>query len=116
RERAPVIVFRSIVKTRLLEAGRPRGSRGVVILLALLALAVGGLATAAAAAEQPSAAKPSAAPQDSTERVQVEGFRSARWGMTEAQVKAAIQKDFNIPVDKAQVEENPSERTSVPSV
>jgi len=115
-----VIVFRSIVTTRLLEAGRPRGSRGIVILLALLALAVARPATVAAAAEQPSATKPSAAAQhaepDTTERVQVEGFRSARWGMTEAQVKAAIQKDFNIPVDKEQVEENPSERTSVLSV
>ena len=36
--------------------------------------------------------------------MQVEGFRSARWGMTEAQVKTAIQKDFNIPVDKEQAE------------
>src|SRR5207244_4722112 len=76
--------------------------------------------TAAAAAEPPSPTRPSPgahqAEPDTTERVQVEGFRSARWGMTEVQVKAAIQKDFNIPVDKEQVEENPSERTSVLSV
>ena len=89
------------------------------VLLALLALTVAQPAQAAAP-EQPSAAsKPAAAQQpeqDSTEHVQVEGFRSARWGMTEAQVKAAIQKDFNIPVDKERAEENPSERTSVLSV
>lgn len=36
--------------------------------------------------------------------------------MTDAQVKAAIHKDFNIPADKAQTEENPSERTTVLSV
>ena len=36
--------------------------------------------------------------------------------MTEAQVKAAIHKDFNIPVEKEQTEENPSERTTVLSV
>ena len=89
------------------------------VLLALLALTVAQPAQAAAP-EQPSAAsKPAAAQQpeqDSTEHVQVEGFRSARWGMTEAQVKAAIQKDFNIPVDKEQAEENPSERTTVVSI
>jgi hypothetical protein len=103
-----VTVFRSTVKS------------GVLVLLALLALADARPATAAAAAEQPSATKPPAAAQrpdqDTTERAQVEGFRTARWGMTEAQVKAAIQKDFNISVDKEQVEENPSERTSVLSV
>jgi len=89
------------------------------VLLALLALAVAQLAIAAGPEQPPAASKPAAAQQpeqDSTEPVQVEGFRSARWGMTEAQVKAAIQKDFNIPVDKERAEENPSERTSVLSV
>lgn len=33
--------------------------------------------------------------------------------MTEAQVKTAIQKDFNIPPDKVREEENRSERTTV---
>jgi hypothetical protein len=93
---------------------------GVLIVLTLLGLAFASPAAAAAGPDQPPAAKPGAAPPpaepDTTEHVQVEGFRSARWGMTEAQVKAAIQKDFNIPVDKDQAEENPSERTTVLSV
>jgi hypothetical protein len=88
-----------------------------LILLGLLALACWRPATAVAAPEQPSAAQPPGAAQppaqDTTEHVQVEGFRSARWGMTEAQVKAAIHKDFNIPAEKQQTEENPSERTTV---
>jgi len=33
--------------------------------------------------------------------------------MTDAQVKAAIKKDFNIPPEKVLTEENPSERTTV---
>jgi len=118
-----VTAFRSTVTTRQLGRRGTSGFRAashVLILLALLALAVGWLATAVAAAEQPSTTRQSAAAQqpeqDTTERVQVEGFRTARWGMTEAQVKAAIQKDFNIPVDKEQSEENPSERTTVLSV
>ena len=89
--------------------------RRVLALVSLLALAA---ATAVAAPEQPTPAKPPAAgqDQDSAEHAQVEGFRSAHWGMTEAQVKAAIQKDFNIPADKEQAEEDLSERTTVLSI
>ena len=115
-------VFCSTEMARPLGAGAARGSRAAsyaVILLSLLALAFARPA-AAAGTEPPSATRQSAAAQqpeqDTTERVQVEGFRSARWGMTEAQVKAAIQKDFNVPVDKEQAEENPSERTTVVSI
>ena len=114
-------VFCSTEMARPLGAGATRGSRGAsyaLILLSLLALAFA-LPATAAGTEPPSATRQSAAQQpeqDTTERVQVEGFRSARWGMTEAQVKAAIQKDFNVPVDKEQDEENPSERTTVVSI
>jgi hypothetical protein len=117
-----VTAFRSTAMTRQLGMrgrNRSRAASLVLILLALLALGVAPPATAVAAAEQPATRQSAAAQQpeqDTTERVQVEGFRSARWGMTEAQVKAAIQKDFNIPVDKEQIEENSSERTTVLSV
>ncbi len=114
--------FCSTEMVRPLGAGATRGSRAAsytLILLSLLALAFARSATAAGT-EQPSATRQSAAAQQTdqatTERVQVEGFRSTRWGMTEAQVKAAIQKDFNIALDKEQAEENPSERTTVLSV
>jgi len=114
--------FRSTLMAQQLGTGGARVTaavRGILILLSLLALAVAPAGPAAAAPDQPSAARQPAAAQPSeqdTEHVQVEGFRSAHWGMTEAQVKAAIQKDFNIPVDKEQAEENPSERTTVLSV
>jgi hypothetical protein len=47
------------------------------------------------------------------EHVKVEGFRSARWGMDGAQVKAAILKDFGIPAEKVKTEENAAERTTI---
>lgn len=100
--------------------GRSRTASGVLIVLSGLALGISGPAAALAAPEQPAALQHSAAAQepdsDKTEQVKVEGFRSAHWGMTEAQVKAAIHKDFNIPVEKEKTEENPSERTNVLSV
>jgi hypothetical protein len=66
-------------------------------------------------AEVPANQQPTVQPRipDTAERAAVTGFRSARWGMTEAQVKAAIQKDFNIPPDKVHVGDNLSERTTV---
>jgi hypothetical protein len=50
------------------------------------------------------------------EHANVEGFRSARWGMDAAQVKAAIYKDFGIAAEKVKTEENAAERTAVLSV
>ena len=43
----------------------------------------------------------------------VAGFRSARFGMTEKDVRAAIAKDFNIKADAIRTESNPSEHTQV---
>ncbi|MGH7094892.1 MAG: hypothetical protein ACREFB_15330, partial [Stellaceae bacterium] len=64
------------------------------------------------------AAEPAAstAPAVALPTMQVTGFRDAHWGMTAAEVKAAIRKDFSIPPDKVQAEANASERTSVLSV
>jgi hypothetical protein len=42
----------------------------------------------------------------------VEGFRGARWDMTEAEVKAAIAHDFKMSGDKVKSRKNPEERTS----
>ena len=112
-----------MVMARQLGVGGARMSRtasGVLIMLSVLALGFSPPATAIAAPEQPTAPPQSGAAQppdqDKTEPVKVEGFRSAHWGMTEAQVKAAIHKDFNIPMEKEQAEENSSERTTVLSV
>ena len=56
------------------------------------------------------------AQQPAAEKVEVEGFRSARWGMTEAEVKAAVRKDFSLAADKVKVERHPTERTTVLTV
>lgn len=65
----------------------------------------------------PSAAASSAAsPAAPAERVHVEGFRSAHWGMSEAEVRAAIARDFRIPPDHIKSEENLAERTHVLSI
>lgn len=61
----------------------------------------------AAVAKQPAASAPS-----STREVMVEGFRSARFGMNEAQLRRAILKDFNIQGAAVQRVEDPQERTS----
>jgi hypothetical protein len=44
-------------------------------------------------------------------KAEVTGFRSARFGMNEAEVKAAILKDFNLKGDAVRDQANPGERT-----
>jgi hypothetical protein len=66
----------------------------------------------AAEPEPPASAAPP--PQTSpAQPVHVEGFRSAQWGMTEPQIKAAIAKDFKVAPDKIRNEDNLAERTHV---
>jgi len=87
--------------------------RRCAVMIAVLVLMP---SLARAAGQEPPA---SAAPAPETapaEQVQVAGFRSAQWGMGEPQVKAAIQKDFNIAADKIKSEENLAERTHVLTV
>jgi hypothetical protein len=59
---------------------------------------------------------PAAAAAPAVQPLHVEGFRSAHWGMTEPQVKAAIATDFKIAPDKIKSEENLAERTGVLTV
>jgi len=68
---------------------------------------------ALAADHEPPASAAPAPPAAPTQPEHVEGFRSAQWGMTEAQVKAAIGKDFKIAPEKIKGEENLAERTHV---
>jgi hypothetical protein len=44
---------------------------------------------------------------------QVDGFRSAKFGMTETEVKAAIAKDFSLKGDAVREQPNATERTTV---
>jgi hypothetical protein len=43
----------------------------------------------------------------------ITGFRSARFGMTEAQVRSAIERDFRMRPDEIRSEENKAEQTQV---
>jgi hypothetical protein len=73
-------------------------------------------APAAPEQHQPPEAAAPAPETEPAEHVKVEGFRSARWGMDVAEVRAAIHKDFGIPTEKVKTEENAAERTTVLSV
>jgi hypothetical protein len=105
----------------LLHSVLRRGSRGqpcrAAAAVALgLALGLRAAALPASAAQKPAKPAPQHASQQSqatTAPVRVDGFRSAHWGMTEAEVKEAIRHDFAVPLDKIHVEENPSERTKI---
>jgi hypothetical protein len=74
--------------------------------------------TQASAAKAPAGAAPpaaqSAAPAAAT--FHVEGFRSAKFGMTPDQVKAAIATDFNAPAAAISTSQNPIDGTSAVSV
>jgi hypothetical protein len=89
------------------------GAAVIAVLLLNPAVAVSQPAPPASDQRQPPG--PTATPSESepVEQAKVEGFRSARWGMDAAQVKAAIHKDFGVPADKVKTEENAAERTTV---
>jgi hypothetical protein len=72
------------------------------------------LAASPASAQQTTAPAPaqSATPApEPEEKVEVKGFRSAVWGMTEAQLRDAIKKDFGAA--KVTVEQNPGDLTTL---
>jgi hypothetical protein len=103
--------------------------RSLVAMMAacVLVAGIGGIAAAQPAQKpggktaSPPGAKP-AEPGEGTpppgegETAKVEGFRSANFGGTETQVRAAIRKDFNLANDKITVEEHPVERTTMLAV
>lgn len=70
-------------------------------IVAILAVAAGALATPAAA---------------EAEWAGVDGFRSAKFGMTAEEVKAAIVDDFDVARDAIATGENPVEKTTVIAV
>jgi len=74
------------------------------------ALTAAMLASPAIAQNRPATA--SATPSPAAKQVQVEGFRNARFGMTEAQIRDAIGKDFKLSGDAIQRVEEPTERTT----
>jgi hypothetical protein len=70
---------------------------------------------AAEPAREPGSALP-LAPAAPGEAAKVEGFRSAGFGMTEAQVRQAIRKDFPVAGEKVSSELNQAEKTTVLTV
>jgi hypothetical protein len=76
-------------------------------LAASLAVA---LAMQAGAQTPPANPKPSDTPKATGH---VDGFRTAKWGMTEAEVKSAITSEFKIPAGKLKSEVNLTEKTTV---
>jgi len=91
---------------------------GGTMVAALLLIAAGAAPQPAPAPDQrqPSETAGTSPEAEPIEHVNVEGFRSARWGMDAAQVKAAILKDFGITAEKVKTEENAAERTTILSV
>lgn len=79
----------------------------------ITAMMVAGLVLAmpVGAQNKPTAAT-QATPGQGDKHIQVDGFRSARFGMTEAQLREAIGKDFKLSADNVQRVEEPTERTT----
>jgi hypothetical protein len=92
-----------------------QGSSG--LLIAALLLAFPAMANAQARRE---AAAPPAAPAGAAnvmpQTADVSGFRSAKFGMSENEVRNAIAKDFNIKGDAIRTDTNPSEQTKILSI
>lgn len=88
-----------------------RASQSTAIVLALSFMTAGHVL---AQAKKDAPAAPAGAPNvASTSAAQVEGFRSAKFGMEEVAVKAAIAKDFNVKGADVKEQPNASERTKV---
>jgi hypothetical protein len=88
-----------------------RATQSAAIALALSFMTVGYVS--AQPKKEPPAAPAGAPNVASISTVQVEGFRSARFGMDEAAVKAAIAKDFNVKGEGVKEQPNAGERTKV---
>jgi hypothetical protein len=108
----------------------PRNSKRVTIftLVALFVVACASVSASAQVTQLPPRrpapatvpARPApAAPNEATPApggsvvAEVTGFRSARFGMTEAQVRPAIEKDLKLRPDEIRSEENKAEQTQV---
>ena len=101
---------------------RPKPTRQINILLCSLFLAIAGppspwAQTPPAAPPPPPAAPGPGAPPapkgDPAAETAVEGFRSARFGMTEAQLRAAIKSDFKVADNAIKAATHPVEQTRV---
>ena len=107
---------RAVGSGRTLRASHYRFAFGAAMVAGFLVIPVGAVlqpAPAVSEQRQPPETPGTSPDTESVEHVKVEGFRSARWEMDAAQVKAAILKDFGIPAEKVKTEENAAERTTI---
>lgn len=91
-------------------SGAGAGARALA-LAAALAVAGGGVLSAQPA--PPAGSAPAAPSPTDVKPYQVEGFRSAKFGMDEAAVRRAIQADFNVKESAISKEVNPVDRTTI---
>ena len=84
---------------------------GVVVAAALLASQGPALSQGTKKDQPPPAPPAGASGVMSTSSANVEGFRSAKFGMSEAEVKTAITKDFGVKADAIREQPNAGERT-----
>jgi hypothetical protein len=103
-KRAPIRRFLSVV------------TLGSVAAVWLCAFAQAETATSAAAPSPPAASAQAPAGAGASETVEVKGFRSALFGMSEADVRAAITKDFGVAPDAIRASQNGAEHTRILSV
>ncbi len=80
----------------------------------ILALVLLSILPLGARADSLSAAGPTAAAEPA--KAEVTGFRSAKFGMSEGEVRQAVLKDFGIKADGVKAEVHPVERTRVLTV
>jgi len=96
---------------------RPVGLRSTAIAVAVTAM-VGGPGVPSMAAQSPAAPRERAAPAIliAEEASTIAGFRSATFGMNEADLRKAIAKDFNVKPQDIKAETHPAEKTKLLSV
>jgi len=90
------------------------GCARALALAAAMAVASGSVLWAQPA--PPTGGAPAAPSAAEVTPYQVEGFRSAKFGMDEAAVKRAIQADFNVKESTISKEVNPVDRTTILSI
>jgi hypothetical protein len=84
------------------------------VVAAAAAFVLMGASPALSQKKEAAPASPAGAPNvASTAQAHVDGFRSAKFGMSEAEVKSAIMKDFGVKADAIREQSNPGERTKV---
>jgi len=116
--------YRTEMETMMIAGQRLRAWLIVPGLLVIAAIALGGETPAQTPAQKrtapgaPAAPAPAAAPAGTPPALapataEVTGFRSAHFGMTEPEVRSAIEKDFKVKPDAIRAEENKAEQTHV---